>query len=551
MLTQRNGSKRAMRCNAQLESNETRSHLIKLWVAIALAMVSTFANAGTDAVPAAAGRVSTASGDISYFRSDVQCRASDSKEARPLGVVLAGPEAETLYPRAVSLTSLVGLGVNGYALTVATGASSTGITRGGGDVLLVGLDPEFTPIWGTVYGGPAPDGPLSLSRTTDGGLAIIGTTKSSYSSSPLRFLSASPESILVSKHDRNGQLQWAQVHTPGELIIANPIVTVSDSGMVFGGTVRRDRRYAGFIQRLDNDGKPQWARLLGPDFEVGVTWLVPVSNGGLLAGGPRQRIARPGVKVLDLNFEIWLARFEGDGTLAWAKSYAVDSGLSRVIAAPLRDRRGWLIVRERRYDKDTDKSRFPIFEVDEAGQVRWSSEYDLEGDGNVSTILPAAGDGYLLFGPASTKEGLGGAFTIELGPDGDVRSSTWVDVASSLSTADRTAFLGGDPVAAVRDDDGRYVLMGDFMTLPRALLEKAKPGSRPPPDLLEQMKMAVFLVRTGTDGQVQGCSLPMQVSRRPIPVRAESFDLVSTDLPAGSVSNIPASLLDLKRLEPR
>ena len=528
-----------------------RSHLVMLWGAIALAMVSTSGDAGTDTAPAATGRITTASGDISYFRSDIQCRAPSSNEVSPLGVVLAGPEAETFYAGAASLTPLVSLGADGYALTVATRAFSTDLTRGGGDVLLMGLAPDLTPLWATVYGGPAPDGPLSLSRTADGGLAIIGTSKSSYSSSLLRFLKASPESILVSKHARDGQLQWAQVHTPGELVIANPIVAMADNGVVFGGTVLRDRRYAGFVHRLDDDGKLRWARLLGPDFEVGVTWLVPTSDGGVLAGGPRQRIARPGVKVSDLNFEIWLARLRGDGTPVWAKSYALESGLSKVIAAPLRHRQGWLIVRERRYDKSTDKSRFPIFEVDEAGQVRWSAEYELEGDGNVTTIMPAAGDGYLLFGPASPKEDLGGTLAIELSPDGDVRSSTWIDVTTALSTAERTAFMGGDPVAAVRDGDGRYILMGDFMSLPRALLAHAKPGSRPPPDLREQLKAAVFLLRTDADGQVQGCSLPLKVSRRSISVRAENFDLVASELPAGTVLDIPASLLDLKRLHSR
>jgi hypothetical protein len=67
-------------------------------------MVSTSAHAGTDAGPAATGRVTTASGDINYFRSDIHCRAPGSNEARPLGVVLAGPEAEGLYDQAVSLT---------------------------------------------------------------------------------------------------------------------------------------------------------------------------------------------------------------------------------------------------------------------------------------------------------------------------------------------------------------------------------------------------------------------------------------------------------------
>lgn len=519
--------------------------------ALALAIASTSANSGADSDPAATGRVTTASGDVSYFRSDIRCRAPGSNEASPLGIVLAGPEAETLYDEAVGLNSLVSLGADGYALTVATRAFSTGPMRGGGDVLLMGLAPDFSPRWATVYGGPAPDGPLSMSRTADGGLAIIGTSKSSYASSLLRFLKEAPESIVVSKHARDGQLQWAQVHAPGELVIANPIVAMSDGGMVFGGTVWRDRRYAGFVQRLDDDGRLRWARLLGPDFEVGVTWLVPASDGEVLAGGPRQRIARPGVKAPDLNFEIWLARLQGNGRPVWAKSFALESGWSQVIAAPLRQRAGWLVLRERRYDKSSDRSRFPVFEIDEAGQVRWSAEYEVQGDGRVTTILPAVGDGYLLFGPASPKEGLGGALTIELGPDGDVRSSTWIDVTTALSTHEREAFMGGDPVAAVRDADGRHVLMGDFISLPRALAAKAKPGSRPPPDLRDQLKAAVFLLRTGADGQVQGCSLPLQVSRKSIPISAENFDLVATELPAGIVSDIPASKLDLRRLESR
>lgn len=522
------------------------------WLALALLCAPAAAAAdAAPAAPAAMGRISTASGDIGYYRTDLSCRPPGSNEARPLGAVLSGPEAEGLYEEAAGLTSLVSLGAEGYALTVATRAFSTGLTRGGGDVLLVGLATDFTPRWATVYGGPAPDGPLSLSRTADGGLAVIGTTTSNYTSSLLRFLKPSPEAILVSRHARDGQLQWAQVHTPGELVIANPIVALADGGLVFGGTVWRDRRYAGFVQRLDDDGQRRWTRLLGPDFEVGVTWLVPTPDGGVFAGGPRQRVARPGVKAPDLNFEIWLARLGGDGAVAWAKAYAVDSGHSKVLAAPLQNRPGWLVVRERRYDKGSDKSRLPVFEVDDAGQVRWSAEFELEGDSQVTALLPAAGDGHLLFGPASPKEGSNGVLAVELGPQGELRSATWVDVATALSTAERAAFMGSDPVAAVRDGDGRYVLLGDFMTLPRALVAKAKPGSRPPPDLREQLKSAVFLLRAGADGQVPGCSLPLQVSRRPIGVRVENFELVASELPAAAVTDIPAGRLDLRRLEPR
>lgn len=62
-------------------------------------------------------------------------------------------------------------GNRGYALTTATRAFATGPLRAGGDVLLAGIDRQFNPLWATVFGGPAPDGPSSLTRTADGGRA--------------------------------------------------------------------------------------------------------------------------------------------------------------------------------------------------------------------------------------------------------------------------------------------------------------------------------------------------------------------------------------------
>lgn len=523
-----------------------------LWVALVLAMphlASRGANPG--GASTTVGRLSDTSGKVSYFRAEIQCRAPDPNEARYLGAVLSGAEAETLYPEAVSLTPLVNMGADGYVLTVATRAFSTSLVRGGGDFLLMGLTTDFAPQWATVFGGPAPDGPLSLTRTRDGGIAVVGTTKSSYTSSVLRFLKSSPEAVLVSKHAPDGQLLWARLLAPGELGIANPIVAPSDAGLVVGGTVWRDSRWAGFVLRMDDDGRLLWGHLLGRDHEVGVTWLVPTSDGGVLASGPRQRVARPGVKLLDLKFEIWLAHLRADGSPLWSKSYALDSGLAGVIAAPLRQRQGWLVVREPRYDRGTDTSRFPVFEVDAAGEVQWAAEYALEGDGRVTTVLPSDSDGYLLFGPASPKEATGGTFTIELGPEGQVRSSTWIDVASAISTGSVQAVMSNDPVAAVREANGGYVIMGDYMSLPQESVANAKPGSRPPPDLREKLKSGVFLLRAESDGRVAGCSLPLRVSSKPLTLKAEDFDLAPSGLPASAVTELPAGRLDIRRLESR
>jgi hypothetical protein len=519
-------------------------------VALAVSFASAVPVAAQAPVPATQPpAVVSSSGQVAFSRGDLRCRIPGSAETRPLGAVLAGPETETRVQAAVGLNSIVSAGTGGIVLTAATRAFSAGNLRGSeDDVLLVSLAANLAPRWATIVGGPGIDRPLSLARAADGSLGVVGTTRDAASLFGLG--KEPPDSVLIARFAVDGSLSWFRSFVPGELVIANPIVALPSGDWLVGGAIWRDGRYPGFLMRLDGRGNVRWARAIGPDHEMGITWTVAKDDGAVMAVGPRQRIGRPGVSVSQLNFDIWLGEFDAGGRPAWAMSYTLDSGVSMAMVAPLGQRPGWLVMRESRYDRSYDRSRLPLFEVDAQGAVRWAIELEIDGDATVSSMLPAQRGGMMLFGYASPKEGSGGFLAIEIGPEGELRSSTWVDVLAALTTPQRMAVEGRTLISALREADGSYVLLSDYLAAPPDLVRKFERHRPPLFGAREAIKVGVYIVRADASGQVPGCSSPLGAAARPLALKAEPLELVITDLSTDIGRELPANRQRVQRLQP-
>jgi hypothetical protein len=483
------------------------------------------------------------SGTVAFRRMPIECRSGAVTDV--VGAVMDGPQLETLFPDVATQRSLIAVGDDGYALITGTAAFSGGLLRGGSDILLMRIGPDFTPRWGSVLGGPAPDMPVSLARTADGGFALVSSTTSDLPSS-MRWLASGPEAVLLSRHDADGRLLWAQYHWPREMLVANAVVTWPGGGIAYGGTLRREGRWAGFLMRHEDGGALKWLRVLGPDHEVGVTWIVPLPDGGLYAFGPRQRVARPGVKVQGLAFDIWIARFDADGAVRWARSLTLASGVATVMGEATATG-GLLIAREGRYDAAHDTTRFPMVELSPDGRLVWAAEYEAQGEARVTAILPLAEGGFRLFGPASPADGENGPFALTIDAQGRPQSTRWIDASTMLSTDARRAFMERDPVSVVRDADGRYVLFGDAMSIPRSMLV----GKRLPSNLRQNLKAFVYLLRTDTQGDIPGCSRAWPVTSRTLDLTAEPFAIEAVDAPGPRSPQLPLRVLDPRRLEPR
>jgi hypothetical protein len=525
--------------------------LAPLLVAAAVVALPRSAVSGDSSANGPSNRITATSGKVSLSKQDMSCLPSGSVERQPLGAVLAEPGLETLYPYAIGLSSIVDLGAQGYAITVSTRAFSTGPFKGGGDVMLAGMDRNFNPLWATVIGGPGPDGPSSMTRTADGGFAVVGTTKSLFFS-PMRWLKIGPEAVLLSKYGRDGSFEWAQYLTPGDDVGANPVVSLPGGGMAFGGVAWLDGRWSGFLMRLSDRGERSWGRLLGRDHENGITWITSMADGSLLVSGARQA-TRPPPKssVLQMKFDVWIAKITGQGEVEWAKSYAVDSGVSMVVTAA-NSRGGFIVVREPRIDDKAGVSRLPVLEIDAQGEVLWAQEYEFQGEVGISSVAEAGSGNYLLFGTTVQAGETGGPLTLEVDRTGRTVASTWVDVVTALSTPDRRSGVQVGAVSVNRDPDGRFVIMGDTVNISTAIIAQAGSVGKLPENLKSDLKGVMYFARLDENGRAGACSLPIRSTQRSLEVKGVALDLPAVDIPAQKSSPfIPEGNLSIERIVPR
>lgn len=493
-----------------------------------------------------ADRIVSKSGKVSFAKRDIVCAPSGSAEARPLGAVLEEPGLETMDTNAVRLTSIVRTGAQGYAIAAATVAFSTGqLWKGGGDVLLAGLDKDFSPRWATVIGGPAPDIPSSVTVTSDGGFAVVAQTRSLFFS-PMRWLSAGPNAALLSKYSADGSLEWAQYYAPGADVGLNAVVAPATGGIVFGGAAWRDQRWAGFLIRLDNAGAQQWARAVGRDYENGIPWIEKAADGGLLLAGTR-RVVRAS------KFEVWLAKIGDAGDVVWSKSYKLDDGDPPVFASATAAG-GFIIVRASTISGSPPRSRVPVFAIDSKGDVLWAEQYEFDELVSISAVAESAAGHYLLFGGAYRDDQTAGPVTLEVDRAGRIVASTAVDLVRAASRPGRPTVTEHDPVSISREDGGGFVIMGNATSGPEEVLTKAR-GVRTRKDITDdmrtQLKMQLYFVRVGEDGQAGACSRPVGASQRTLAVQGEPLDLPMSEIPPEKTTFIPGSHLGIERIGPR
>jgi hypothetical protein len=140
--------------------------------------------------------------------------------------------------------SLIQTSDSGYVIA----GSTTSFGTGGVDVYVIKLNANGNLQWTTTIGGKEEDVGVSLIQTSDGGYAIVGSTKS---------FGAGEWDVYVVKLNANGKPQWTKtIGTKDEKFIKSSIIQTSDGSYVIAGTTRsfgaggRDV----YVVKLDKNG---------------------------------------------------------------------------------------------------------------------------------------------------------------------------------------------------------------------------------------------------------------------------------------------------------
>ncbi|HHM20681.1 MAG TPA: gliding motility-associated C-terminal domain-containing protein [Bacteroidetes bacterium] len=179
--------------------------------------------------------------------------------------------------------------------------------------------------WSENYGGFYNESANSLLQTTDGGFLAIG-----YSRSDNMMLTQNngKSDFWIVKTDSLGNLEWQVSLGGSEDDIASDAVQTPDGGyLVVGGAVSFDADVSGnhggedvWVVRLNASGTLQWAKTFGGSANERAEAIEPTADGNYLLVGYSQS-SDGDVGSNHGDFDYWLLKISGNGTLLWEKNY--------------------------------------------------------------------------------------------------------------------------------------------------------------------------------------------------------------------------------------
>ena len=185
------------------------------------------------------------------------------------------------------------------------GTSRSYSKEGNYDLYVAKRDRSGNPIWAKVVGGKGKDYGYDLVATRDGGVVIVGKTKS---------FGQGRYDAYVAKFSADGKRLWSKTFGGKENEEAQGVTELSDGSLIVVGST--ESYGAGdfdfYIFKLSPEGKKLWERYYGGEKDDQLYAVTPLSDGGFAATGYTRSY---GSQKKDLS----VVRFDAKGNLLWHK----------------------------------------------------------------------------------------------------------------------------------------------------------------------------------------------------------------------------------------
>ncbi len=199
-------------------------------------------------------------------------------------------------------------------------------SKGRNDIWLVKMAPGGTVQWAKNYGGPGDDYGVGVKQMPDGGYVFTGVTNRS--GGDIAGLKGGQDMWLV-RVDRDGNILWQRCLGGSGFDAGFSLVVTSDGGLAVTGTTQSNDGDVTsprgsidiWIVRLNASGTLLWQRTLGgTNSDDGPHKILETKDGGLILGGSTSSDDRD-VTVNRGQFDTWLVRLDRNGTLLWQRTY--------------------------------------------------------------------------------------------------------------------------------------------------------------------------------------------------------------------------------------
>ena len=184
--------------------------------------------------------------------------------------------------------------------------------------------------WEKTFGGSEQDLAYAIIQTSDGGYAVAGLT-GSFNGDVIYRPGISDYSFWVIKLSPAGSLLWSKTYGGAAQDIANSIIETTDGGLAIAGSsysnsgdvLDHKGRYTGnaWMVKTNSNGDIQWSKSYGGVGIVAVYKIVQTSDGGFALAGIADR---NGGDITGLHergdyyYDYLLIRTDPSGTLLWS-----------------------------------------------------------------------------------------------------------------------------------------------------------------------------------------------------------------------------------------
>ncbi len=302
---------------------------------------------------------------------------------------------------ALSIVMLVSVTACGAKIE---GANQKG-TPPSGTTLVAASTPESSATlgskWAMALGGSYTDDATHLLATSDGGVLVIGSTRSS---------GAGESDGLAIKLDANNKIQWAHAFGGPRDDSFNSAGQMSDGGFILAGSTQSfdEKMSDAWLVKIDREGNIVWQKTLGEKAVDYVFDLKITPNDEIVLVGTTQSY---GERWQD----IWASKVDSNGTIVWQKVYYTDYSEFGNALAVTQDNQAVLIGQGHGNDRDIYTIKINI----DDGEIIWKKTYNLAGNQGSSSIIPTTDGGFLLAGSSFVSGGTTDGILMKINGDGN------------------------------------------------------------------------------------------------------------------------------------
>nr|MBN2276625.1 hypothetical protein [candidate division Zixibacteria bacterium] len=280
--------------------------------------------------------------------------------------------------------------------------SSSSTPDGQSDIYLFKVNREGELIWDRMLGGHDYEDGSDVIELPDGGLAVIGTTRS---------YGAGNTDIYLARLNKDGEILWEKTFGGADLDHGSALTLIPGGDFLILGWSKSfgNQREDFYLARVNHSGSLVWQKTFGgPGIDYAMSLTTTHGNGCVFTG--RTTSEKTEAQVISLY------NIDSLGNVLWNKTYddLGDGGGNAVIRSSDSSciLTGW-------YNSKKARGEIPLINVGSGGVSIWGRSYGGVGEDTGWDIIPTRDGGHFIVGrTTSFSNGPGDVFLIKTDEQG-------------------------------------------------------------------------------------------------------------------------------------